>query len=165
MGEVLRHRLKQKKFDSPAHEAILALMVTASHVQGISDRICAAHGLSSQQYNILRILRGAENDGSLGRSCGEIAERMIDRAPDVTRRIDALVKAGLVDRDRSDEDRRVVLTRITKKGLGLLEKMQPSMASGELQLLEKIPTADLQELVRVCELLLATAQEPVVEGV
>ena len=158
MGEVLRQRLKQRKFESPAHEAMLALMVTASQIQSDSDKICASFGISSQQYNILRILRGAENDGSNGRSCGEIAERMIDRAPDVTRRIDALVKAGLVERDRSDEDRRVVLTRITKKGLALLERMHPEITIREKKLIEKIPEQDLQELTRICESLLAAVQ-------
>jgi DNA-binding MarR family transcriptional regulator len=158
MGEVLRQRLKQKKFESPAHEAMLALMVTASQVQSDMDKVCASFGISSQQYNILRILRGAENDGSNGRSCGEIAERMIDRAPDVTRRIDALVKAGLVERDRSDEDRRVVLTRITKKGLTLLEKMHPEVSTRESKILEKVPQQDLAELTRVCEQLLAAVQ-------
>jgi len=158
MGEVLRQRLKQRKFESPAHEAMLALMVTASQIQSDSDKLCNAFGISSQQYNILRILRGAETDGSHGRSCGEIAERMIDRAPDVTRRIDALVKAGLVERDRSDEDRRVVLTRITKKGLALLEKMHPEMVAREQKLLESIPDQDLAELTRVCEQLLAAMQ-------
>jgi DNA-binding MarR family transcriptional regulator len=155
MGEVLRQRLKQKKFESPAHEAMLALMVTASQIASDMDKTCASFGISSQQYNILRILRGAETDGSQGRSCGEIAERMIDRAPDVTRRIDALVKAGLVERDRSDEDRRVVLTRITKKGLALLEKMHPEVAGREAMILEKVPLADLAELTRVCDQLLA----------
>jgi DNA-binding MarR family transcriptional regulator len=158
MGEVLRQRLKQKKFESPAHEAMLALMVTASQIASDMDKTCASFGLSSQQYNILRILRGAETDGSQGRSCGEIAERMIDRAPDVTRRIDALVKAGLVERDRSDEDRRVVLTRITKKGLALLERMQPEVTERETKLLERIPQQDLNELTRVCEQLLAAVQ-------
>lgn len=137
---------------------MLALMVTASQVQSDMDKTCAAFGVSSQQYNILRILRGAENEGSQGRSCGEIAERMIDRAPDVTRRIDALVKAGLVERDRSDEDRRVVLTRITKKGLALLEKMHPEVSGRESKILEKIPQQDLAELTRVCEQLIAAVQ-------
>lgn len=154
MGETLRQRLKQRKFESPAHEALLALMVTASHLQSDNDRICSAFGISTQQYNILRILRGAENEGSGGRSCGEIAERMIDRAPDVTRRIDALVKSGLVERDRSDEDRRVVLTRITKKGLALLEKMYPEVSKNQEKILASIPQEDLQELTRICELLM-----------
>lgn len=159
MGEILRQRLKQKKFESPVHEAVLALLVTSSQLTFEMDRTCATHGISTQQYNILRILRGAETDGSGGRSCGEISDRMIDRAPDVTRRIDALVKAGLVERDRSEEDRRVVLTRITKKGLALLDKIHPDIVKAQEKLLGSLDAKDCGELTRICERLLASTSE------
>lgn len=75
-----------------------------------------SHDLSVTQYNVLRILRGAPE----GLLCGEIANRMISRDPDITRLLDRLEKRGLVARCRQDRDRRRVLTRITPEGLALL---------------------------------------------
>ena len=73
-------------------------------------------GLSPTQYNALRILRGA---GDQGRSCSEIAERMINHDPDITRLVDRLERRGLVARSREGRDRRVITTRITLAGLDL----------------------------------------------
>lgn len=155
MGDLLRQRLRQRKFESPAHEALLALLVTASQLESEIDRLCAGYGISLQQYNILRILRGAETDKTAGKSCGEIAERMIDRSPDVTRRIDSLVKSGLAERDRSDEDRRVVITRITRKGAALLDKMQPEVDRHQEKVTSGLSPKDCTELTRLCEIVLS----------
>jgi DNA-binding MarR family transcriptional regulator len=76
------------------------------------------------QYNVLRILRGAEPGG---RTCGEIGERMIAREPDVTRLLERMEKAALIERTRDSTDRRVVVTRITSAGLKLLDAMEPKM--------------------------------------
>src|SRR5512138_1721666 len=103
MGEVLRRRLQQRHFDSPLHEAILNVVVAANYIRDCNDRTLARYGLTSPQYNVLRILRGAYPDGHP--RC-EIAARMLDRAPDVTRIIDRLAEKGLVERDRSSTDRR-----------------------------------------------------------
>ncbi len=78
-----------------------------------------AEELSSTQYNVLRILRGAPE----GLPCGEIGNRMITRDPDITRLLDRLEKRGLVSRCRETKDRRMVLTRITDKGLELLARL------------------------------------------
>ncbi|HEV3332827.1 MAG TPA: MarR family transcriptional regulator [Bryobacteraceae bacterium] len=75
--------------------------------------------VSSTQYNVLRILRGAPD----GLACGEIANRMITRDPDITRLLDRLEKRGLVARCRETGDRRMVLTRITREGLALLARL------------------------------------------
>ena len=122
MGEILKKRLKQNKFSSPTQEALLNLLVASAHVAGLLDAACGEFGISQQQYNILRILRGVHPEGY---PCGEIAVRMLDRAPDVTRRIDGLVKLGLVERERLEDDRRVVITKITDDGLKLLQRMDP----------------------------------------
>ena len=76
------------------------------------------HGLSGPQYNVLRILRGAGSDGL---RCAEISDRMITRVPDITRLLDRLVEKGLVDRRRSETDRRAVISLVTPAGLALLD--------------------------------------------
>jgi DNA-binding MarR family transcriptional regulator len=148
MGDALKKRLRQSKFENPYQETILSLMVASTALNEHIDKAVAEFGLSRQQYNILRILKGAKGDGY---QCGDIANRMVDRAPDITRRIDALEKQGLVDRARSSEDRRVVITRITEKGLALLEKMSPAMEEFNTYLRARLTKQECQELTALCE--------------
>lgn len=82
--------------------------------------------LSANQYNVLRILRGAPE----GLPCGEIANRMITRDPDVTRLLDRLEKRALISRSRETRDRRTVMTRITTEGLKLLARLDEPIQSG-----------------------------------
>jgi len=135
-------------FESPAQEAMLALMVTASELRTNVDRVLAEAGLTGEQFNILRILRGA---GAEGHPSGEIGCRMIDRSPDVTRRIDTLEKQGLVERERSTGDRRVVRVRITKKGLAALDAITPKLHEFESKISAGLSKAELQNLAALCE--------------
>lgn len=151
MGEVLQQRLKMSRFESPTQEALLALMVTASEMRANMDRVLAANGITGEQYNILRILRGA---GSEGHPSGEIACRMVDRAPDVTRRIDALEKLDFVQRERSTGDRRVVQVRITPKGLDAIEAIAPRLREFELQVTKHLSSDELASLAGICEKLI-----------
>jgi len=96
----------------------LKLMKVSEGIQGASQGLFKRHGLSAPQYNVLRILRGA---GDEGLRCQEISRRMVSRVPDITRLLDRLGDKGLVIRERSVEDRRVVMSRITDAGLTLLE--------------------------------------------
>lgn len=148
MGEALRKRLKQTKHQDPANEAVLNLLVATGYLSGKMDAICSEFGISHQQYNILRILRGVYPEGH---QCGEIAVRMLDRAPDVTRRLDALVKQEMVVRDRLETDRRVVITKITETGLELLQRMEPRMAEFHQIFQRKLSESDCLELSRLCE--------------
>ena len=96
-------------------------------VAGLLDadhRLFKEHGLSAPQYNVLRILRGAGPDGL---RCQEIGDRMVQRVPDITRLLDRLVDRDLVARQRSDEDRRVVISRISPAGLDLLKEIGPPL--------------------------------------
>jgi len=147
MGDALRRRIRQQRFESPAQEAMLSLMVAAEHLRERMDRLCAEFDLTPSQYNVLRILRGAPE----GHPRCEIARRMIDRAPDVTRLVDRLERRGLVERDRSEADRRLSLTRITPEGLALLERMRPRLDEEHRHLAERIPLRDQRELSRICE--------------
>lgn len=153
MGEQIRKRLEQtKSFERPSQEAMLNLMVAAGHINEWNDKACARHGITRSQYNVLRILRGIYPGGHPRQ---EITRRMVDRSPDVTRLIDRLERAGLVERDRTDEDRRLSIARITTRGLELLERMTPDFDGIYDNLEERLTAQDLEDLSRICEKLYA----------
>ncbi len=111
-----------KPFSTLEEEALVSLQRTADRLHWRMSEMLKEHGLSPTQYNALRILRGAKDEG---RACSEIAERMINRDPDITRLVDRLERRGLVARSREGRDRRVITTRITPAGLKLLELPGP----------------------------------------
>ena len=119
MTGTVAQALKQKKpFSSPEQEILLGLRMAAARVVEPWARFLKTTAqLTNNQYNVLRILRGS-HPAKL--ACSDIAERMIDRDPDITRLIDRLEKRGLVKRIRSRRDRRVVEVGITDKGLALV---------------------------------------------
>jgi DNA-binding MarR family transcriptional regulator len=148
MGEVLKRRLAQTRFESPHHEAFLNLLVAAAYLRGALEDLCAAHGITEGQYNVLRILRGRHPDGYA--RC-EVARRMVERAPDVTRLIDRLEAQGLAERERSENDRRMSVTRITRRGLLLLDHMQPAISGLNESLSRRLSAKDARSLSRLCE--------------
>ena len=101
-------------------QIFVALLKAADSLASEGDQLMKSNGLTSAQYNVLRILRGAGPDGL---PCNTIAERMISRDPDMTRLLDRMEKRELITRERQKEDRRVVKARITDAGLKLLKKM------------------------------------------
>jgi DNA-binding MarR family transcriptional regulator len=106
---------------APLEEQIfVALLKTSDSLASKGDQLIKVNGLTSAQYNVLRILRGAGADGL---PCNTIAERMISRDPDMTRLLDRMEKRELITRERQTEDRRVVKARITDEGMKLLKKM------------------------------------------
>ena len=114
MAESLQNQLKKKHpFEVPQEEVNLNIQRTYGVLMGPVGRLLKAHQLSAPLYNILRILRGAGGDGL---PCSQIGERMVTREPDVTRLVDRLVRAGWVQRKRSEEDRRVVSVALTAIG-------------------------------------------------
>jgi DNA-binding MarR family transcriptional regulator len=98
----------------------VALLTAADRLTQDADRLMKAHGLTGTQYNVLRILRGAEPHGL---PCKGISDRMISRDPDMTRLLDRMEKRGMISRERQKDDRRVVKTRITNQGLEILRKL------------------------------------------
>ena len=119
MTGVVAHELKQQKpFASPEQEVLLGLRMAAARVVEPWARFLRTTAeLTTHQYNALRILRGSH---PARLACSDIAERMIERDPDITRLVDRLEKRGLVKRGRSRRDRRVVEVGITNKGLVLV---------------------------------------------
>ncbi len=147
MTTSLKAKLKQNAdFRSKAHEATLGLMVAAVHLRRQAEEIFKRHDLNFNYYNVLRILRGAPDDGYP--RC-EIIERMIDPAPDVTRLMDHLVKRGWVRRERSDIDRRQSLHWITEGGLSLLGKMDVEIDAMNDEFAELLGEADLDHMIRI----------------
>jgi DNA-binding MarR family transcriptional regulator len=147
-GGHLQHELKKREpFSSTAEEAILNLIRTHDLIQLRFARLFAAHGLTSSQYNILRILRGE------GRPLPslEIAERMITRVPAITGLIDRLEAKGLVRRERSAEDRRVVFVAINPAGLDLLAKLDEPIGRVHEELVGHLAPAEQRELIRLLE--------------
>ncbi|MCB0710904.1 MAG: MarR family transcriptional regulator [Ignavibacteriae bacterium] len=156
MGQILKQRLKQKKFRSLRQEATLNLILAANHLRKTIDDVCVEFGITSQQYNILRILRGAYPDGY---RCAEIRERMLDHAPDITRRLDTLQEMGLVKRRRSSEDRRAVVSSITSRGLTLLDEMDPYLHDLDNKIAERLSLKECRELSMLCEKLYGMESE------
>lgn len=116
-GKLLAEIRQNKPFELPEEEAVLNVHRTAEVLGQAMADFLRDYQLSHTQYNVLRILRGAEPDGA---TCSGIAERMITRDPDITRLLDRMETRMLVARERSREDRRVVITRITAAGLELV---------------------------------------------
>jgi DNA-binding MarR family transcriptional regulator len=104
--------------------AFIALQKAADKLALQADQLLKLNGLTGAQYNVLRILRGAEPQGL---ACSSIAERMISHDPDMTRLLDRMEKRHLITRKRQSDDRRVVKTKITSSGLELLKRLDPTV--------------------------------------
>ena len=119
-GKLLAEIRQKTPFVSLEEETYLNLVRTADTLTREIELALQPHGLTGTQYNVLRILRGAGEEGA---TCSAISERLLAFDPDVTRLLDRLEKVKLVRRARSETDRRVVMTTITTAGLDLLEKL------------------------------------------
>ena len=150
MSPSLLQDLRQSKpFSSLQQEAHLSVVRTASALTDRVEDLLKPYGISSTQYNVLRILRGAGDEG-LCRN--ELRDRMLTRMPDMTRLLDRMEDAGLVTRARERDDRRMVLTRITPRGLELLGELDLPMTElhrGQLASLTDEQLRSLIDLLRV----------------
>lgn len=124
--------------------AYSTLLSTADKVRTFFETVCVPFDITGQQYNVLRILRGAEPDGLPTLT---IAERMIERTPGITRMIDRLEAKGLVAREVRPHDRRCVFCRITQKGLGLLELLDEPVEEANRAAFRVLSAAELGQLV------------------
>ena len=127
--------------------AWVSLQRTADCLLGRLHQVLKPHGVSPTQYNALRILRGAGSDSPpCGLPCGEVAARMINQDPDVTRLFDRMEKPGWIVRERSRTDRRVLLARITNEGLRLLDSLDQVIESYHLQTMGHLTQVELRQL-------------------
>jgi DNA-binding MarR family transcriptional regulator len=152
MSTPLSQRLQQDRFSGPVHAATLNLLIAAGFLRERSAILFAEFGVTPAQYNVLRILKGVYPDGHP--RC-EIARRLIERAPDLTRMIDRLERRGLVERARSGQDRRHSITRITAQGLELIERMAPTATTLHRIVSRRLTRPEVAALSRLCEKLYA----------
>ncbi len=154
----LKHEIAQERpFSSPEEEALLNLMRTADCLQREFQRVSREWGVTSTQYNVLRILRGSHPQGL---TCSAIGERMITAEPDITRLLARLKALKLIRQQRDRQDRRVVWTQISDAGLDLLRQMDPTIQRTPKKLLEHLTEDEVAELTRLLEL----ARKPCVDG-
>ena len=146
----IRERLQQRRFHSVADEAVVSLMVAADHIDQAVAPVWERHGITADQYNVLRILRGVYPGGH---PRNEVARRMIHRSPDVTRMLDRLVRRGLVARLRNADDRRESVATITKAGLALLHRIDPEVLAVQKAITAALSEPKLRQLVRLCDAL------------
>jgi DNA-binding MarR family transcriptional regulator len=145
----IRDEIKQTRpFPSAADEAVVTLLATADRVRTALSDVVEAHGITLQQYNVLRILRGA---GPEGLPTLEIAARMIERSPGITRLLDRLEVRSLVRRVRCPEDRRQVLCHATERARRLLAELDGPVADAGRKSLASLDASRMAELIRLLD--------------
>jgi DNA-binding MarR family transcriptional regulator len=128
----------------PRHKAVvISILRSADRLRRQGEALLAPHDVTLQQFNVLRILRGARPDGLCTLA---IAQRMIEQTPGITRLIDRLEKKGLVRRVRSEEDRRQVWCRITSAGERLLERLDDPVEEFDRTAVRGLSPADQDRL-------------------
>lgn len=139
--------IKQKKFESEFHKAHLNLMYTSNWLQSKSKLLLKPYSITSQQYNVLRILKGKHPDSC---SAGDILAVMLDKSPDLTRLIDRLIAKDYVSRCVCPENRRKLDIVITNKGTALLKEINPIIKE-EFEKLNTITKKEATELSRILD--------------
>jgi DNA-binding MarR family transcriptional regulator len=139
---------QSKPFRTRSQEGVVALLRTADVVRRYIGRVLEPYGVTTQQFNVLRILRGA---GPEGLPTLAISERMIEEAPGITRLLDRLEAKGLVRRERCPEDRRQVLCYANPTGLELLGRIDGAMNDADEQGLGMLSDEDKAELIRLLD--------------
>jgi DNA-binding MarR family transcriptional regulator len=140
--------------NNPIEEVIVPAARLGLALLSILDRFFDAYGVTLLQFNVLRILYVRDPDGE-GMPAGSFAARMMTLSPDVPRMIDRLVKSELLERAPSPTDRRVVLVKLTQKGIDLIEEMTPRLLEHNRKLLGEMPVADLSRLAELLQRALA----------
>ena len=144
----LRQQLKKKgPFDSIEQEAMLSILRTSDLLENRLARLLRQYDLTPSQYNAMRIMRGEGEP----MPCLEVAERMIQVAPAITRVVDQLVGRGLIDKQQSNQDRRVFLVELTAAGRRLLKKLDEPIKLLHQSLLGHVSKPDLKTLSRILE--------------
>jgi DNA-binding MarR family transcriptional regulator len=147
-SSALQRELKQTVPFTRAQEATLSILRTADRVRRRLGAELEPHGLTMQQYNVLRILRGARGEPL---PTLEIGERMIEEAPGVTRLLDRLEAKGLVRRNRCTHDRRMVHCWITEQGLELLGGIDEQLQGADEGVVSGLSADEQKELIRLLD--------------
>jgi len=143
----IEEEIKQKKFESNYQKAHLNIMFTANWLMDKSKLLFKGFGITLQQYNVLRILKG-KHPGCC--AAGDIKEVMLDKSPDLTRLIDRLMEKGFVTRGVCEENRRKLDIAITDKGLTLIKEINPKLKV-QFEQIRKITDKEAIELNRILD--------------
>ena len=142
----IQEEIKQSKpFRTRSQEAYLALLRTADDSRRYISKVLEPAGVTLQQYNVLRILRGAEPDGL---NTLAIAGRMVERAPGITRMLDRLEKKGWIRRSRGTADRRCVTVRISPSGLALLAGLDDTISAADDHMVNVLTDKELTTMIQ-----------------
>jgi DNA-binding MarR family transcriptional regulator len=147
-AQIERELRQNRPFQSVRAAAAISILRTADVVRRRAVAVIEPFGISLQQYNVLRILRGSSPDPL---PTLEIGERLIERTPGVTRLLDRLEEKGLVRRERCADDRRMVHCWITETGLELLDIMDAPVDEMDDDILREIPDEDVVTLIRLMD--------------
>jgi DNA-binding MarR family transcriptional regulator len=156
MAELKLEILQGPPFASLEEEALLNLLRASDCLNRALHRKTRPWGVSSTQYNVLRILRGAHPNGL---TCAAIGSRMITAEPDITRLLARLKALKLIRQQRDSQDRRVLWTHISEAGLVLLREMDPVIEAVPKELLARLSLTELTELIRLLKLTRCGCQE------
>lgn len=152
--QILDEIHQEKPLRSRTQEALLGLMRTANLVDRRLAAVVEPAGVSAQQYNVLRILRGA---GKEGLPTLEVASRLIEQTPGITRLLDRLEAKKMIRRERCPTDRRQVLCRITAEGRSLLDRLEAPVNAFDAQALGMLTPDEQRELIRILDKIRRTA--------
>jgi DNA-binding MarR family transcriptional regulator len=156
-ASALQREIRQSRpFRSKRQEAALGLLRTADLVRRVLTSVLEPHGVTAQQYNVLRILRGA---GSEGLPTLEIANRMVEQSPGITRLLDRIEAKGWVARERCPKDRRQMLCTITRAGLELLAQLDAPMDSVDDLALASMSESQISTLIRLLDKARASCEQ------
>ncbi|HET6233187.1 MAG TPA: MarR family transcriptional regulator [Longimicrobiaceae bacterium] len=145
----IQREIKQRQpFRTAAQEATVSLLRTADLVRRRVTQAVEPFGVTVQQFNVLRILRGA---GDEPMPTLEVADRMLEQTPGITRLLDRLEAKGLVRRERCPEDRRRVLCWITPQGLDLLRQMDAALDAADDAAIGKLDAAEVRQLITLLD--------------
>jgi len=135
-----------RPFDSLEQEVFLSLWRTYDRLRSLEEELFGRHELTPQQYNALRLLAGQHPDKL---RTLDLAQRLVSRAPDITRLLDKLEQRGLIERDRPAENRRVVYVGITRAGIALLRELREPIRTCHARQLGHLSQKELKELSRL----------------
>ena len=146
-SSTLQDEIKQTRpFRSAAEEVVVSVLRTAAVMQRHLSQVVEAHGITIQQYNVLRILRGA---GDAGLPTLAIRDRMVEEAAGITRLLDKLETAGYVIRERSTPDRRQVLCQVTPRGVRLIAELEAPMDAANQRAASMLDRGEQQQVVEL----------------
>ncbi|MFL5507751.1 MAG: MarR family winged helix-turn-helix transcriptional regulator [Gemmatimonadales bacterium] len=161
IGSLRREIGQSVPFASSAVEALLTLQRTSDDLNGEATAFLKAHGITPTQYNALRIVRGS---GPEGISTHDVGKRLVKRDPDVPRLLERLTAAGLVERHRCAEDRRVTRCLITPQGVELLDRLGPMLDELHARQFGMLSDAEQVQLVQLLDRVRARLAEPCAEA-